>query len=127
MLSALGHEIKEICNIKGEKRVKNPLESTELKIGNVTIQSNMIDQTLLSNALSFNLDDVGLNIVTNKRKFKVEFDPQKFRPSDVPVLMSNINKIKKLGFTIKRNLLDIVNDQINYYLDPVNRKNLLAD
>jgi GDPmannose 4,6-dehydratase len=127
VLSALGHEIKEICNIKGEKKVRNPLESTELKIGNATIQSNVIDQMLLSNSLSFDLDDVGLNIVTNKRKFKVEFDPNKFRPSDVPVLMSNINKVKKVGFTIKRDLLDIVNDQINYYLDPVNRKNLLAD
>jgi GDPmannose 4,6-dehydratase len=127
VLTALGHEIQEIYNIDGEKRIKSPLEKTELKIGDATIESNAIDKALLTNTLSYDLNDIGLIIVTNKRKFKVEFDPHKFRPSDVPVLISNTNKIGKLGFVVKRSLVDIVNDQINYYLDPANRSNLLVD
>ncbi len=126
-LSALGYQTQEIHNIKGEKRIKNPLEKTELKIGNTAIESNVVDKMLLSNTLSYDLGDVGLIIETDKRKFKVEFDQHKFRPSDVPVLLSNINKIRKIGFTIKRNLMDIINDQINYYLDPTHRNNLLTD
>jgi GDPmannose 4,6-dehydratase len=126
-LRALGYEIQAIYNINGEKRIKDPLASTELKIGNASTESNVLDETLLSNKLTFDLNDVGIIIETNKRKFKIEFDPLKFRPSDVPVLLANTNKIKKLGFTIKKSLMDIINDQINYYLDPVHRNNLLTD
>ena len=82
---------------------------------------------LLSNDLSYELDDVGIIIETNKRRFKIEFDPNKFRPSDVPVLFSNTNKIGKLGFTIKKSLTDIINDQINYYLDPAHRNDLMTE
>ena len=59
---------------------------------------------LLSNNLSYDLNDIGIIVETNKRKFKIEFDPHKFRPSDVPVLLSDTSKIGKLGFTIKKNL-----------------------
>lgn len=44
---------------------------------------------------------------------------------NVPILMANISKIKGRGFEVKRNLDDIINSQVNYYLDPVNRKNVL--
>lgn len=126
-LSALGYEVKEISNINGEKKIKYPLEEVEAKIGNATLQSNAIDQAFLTNSVSYDLDDVGLIIETNKRKFKIEFDPNKFRPSDVPILLSDISKIKKLGFVVKKNLIDIINDQINYYFDPVHRNNIIAD
>lgn len=124
-ISALGYEIDEISNIKGEKKVKNPLEDTKVSIGKSTFDSNTIDKMLLSSNISYDLADEGLIIKTNKRKFKVEFDPQKFRPSDVPILISNANKIKNLGHTVKKRLIDIVNDQINYYLDPAHRDNII--
>ena len=127
VLLALGYDIYEISNSNGEKKVKNPLQKTEIKMGKATVESNLVDQMLLSNNLSYDLSDIGIIVETNKRKFKIEFDPQKFRPSDVPVLLSDTSKIGKLGFTIKKNLVDIVNDQINYYLDPIHRNNLLID
>lgn len=126
-ISALGYQINEITNMKGEKKVKNPLDKTETSIGKTTLESTTIDKMLMSNDLSYNLDDVGLIIETDKRRFKVQFDPNKFRPSDVPVLLSNPNKIKKLGAVIRRNLMDIINDQINYYLDPTHRSNIITD
>ena len=127
VLSSLGYEIQQISNIACEKKVTDPLQKTEIKIGKVTITSNLVDQMLLSNDLSYELDDVGIIIETNKRRFKIEFDPNKFRPSDVPVLFSNTNKIGKLGFTIKKSLTDIINDQINYYLDPAHRNDLMTE
>jgi GDPmannose 4,6-dehydratase len=126
-ISALGYEIQQISNIEGEKKVKNPLEKTKLKIGTALVESNVVDQMLLSDAVSYNLDDKGLIIETDKRKFKVQFDPNKYRPSDVPILISNNTKIKNLGFVAKKNLFDIINDQINYYLDPTHRNNIVAD
>jgi len=126
-VAALGYEIKQVSNVNGEKKIKNPLEKTEISMGNVTIESNVVDQMLLSDALSYNLDDKGLIVETNKRKFKVQFDIEKYRPSDVPILISNNSKIKKLGFAAKKSLVDIINDQINYYLDPINRNNILID
>jgi GDPmannose 4,6-dehydratase len=80
----------------------------------------------LSHTLEFNLGDKGLIIKTDKRDFKVQFDPSKFRPSDVPILLANTNKIKRLGFFSKKDLTHIINDQINYYLNPDNR-DIIAD
>jgi len=48
----------------------------------------------------------------------VEFDQDRFRPAEVPILLSDTAKIQKLGFQAKHSLTDIINDQLNYYLDP---------
>jgi GDPmannose 4,6-dehydratase len=125
-ISMLGYEVYEVCTFKGVKKVKEPLAKTKLEIGNVSLDSNLIDQMLMSGDLEYGLTDEGLIIETNKRQFKVQFDSSKFRPSDVPVLLSKIDKIKQLGFVPKKKLIDIVNDQINYYLDPDRRSSLIG-
>jgi GDPmannose 4,6-dehydratase len=121
-ISELGYEIEGVYSIKDEnKNVKGPLEKVNSEIGGMKIDSNVIDQKFLSHTLEFNLADEGLIIRTNKRDFKIVFDPSKFRPSDVPILLSNANKIKQIGFSTKKDLGDIISDQINYYLNPSNR------
>lgn len=124
-ISSLGYEIFKIRTIKNEKIVRDPLSKATVNIGNVILKSNTIDQMLLSNTLEYDLLDDGLIIETNKREFKVKFDPIKYRPSDVPILLANIDKMKKLGFVPKRELINIINDQVNYYLDPDHRNNIL--
>ena len=69
------------------------------------LKSNLVDKMLVSGELEFSLADEGLIIDTNKRKFKVQFDPGRFRPSDVPILIANIKKIKQLGFAPKKKLM----------------------
>jgi GDPmannose 4,6-dehydratase len=121
-ISQLGYEINEIHSINNEqKKVKDPLKKTEAEIGGIRINSNAVDEMFLSYSLQFNLADKGLIIKTDKQDFKVQFDPSKFRRSDVPILLANANKIKQLGFFSKKNLTHIINDQINYYLNPDNR------
>src|SRR5215208_1854602 len=71
-ISELGYEINEIYSTNDEKKnVKDPLEKTELEIGGVRINSNVVDQMFLLHTLEFSLADEGLIIKTNKRDFKV--------------------------------------------------------
>ena len=86
-----------------------------------SVESNVIDDKMFRGELEYDLTDQGLVVETNKRNFKIEFEESRFRPSDVPILLSNINKIKELGFEPKRSLHDIIQDQINYYLNYENR------
>jgi GDPmannose 4,6-dehydratase len=107
--------------LKNDKVITSPLDPLELKIGNTFVESNVVDGKMFRGELEYDLTDQGLVVETNKRSFKIEFDESKFRPSDVPILLSNTDKIKELGFEPKRSLHDIIQDQINYYLNYENR------
>jgi GDP-D-mannose dehydratase len=127
VISMLGYEIYELRTINGQKKITDPLARAEISIGNTTLNSNLADQMLISSRVEYNLADEGLIIETDKRKFKVKFDPLKFRRSDVPILLSNIDKIKRLGFLPKKELTDIAKDQINYYLDTDHRNDIIVE
>jgi GDPmannose 4,6-dehydratase len=120
-ISILGYEINKIMTLSGDKIVTSPLDPLKLTIGNTPIESNVIDDKMLRGELEYDLTDGGLIVETNKKKFRIEFEESRFRPSDVPILLSNINKIKELGFEPKRSLHDIIQDQIDYYLNYENR------
>lgn len=120
-ISALGYEISKVMTLKKHKTIASPLDPLELTIGNMRIESNAIDDKLLRGELEYDLTDEGLVVETNKRTFKIEFEESRYRPSDVPILLSNINKIKELGFKPKMTLHDIIQDQINHYLNYENR------
>jgi GDPmannose 4,6-dehydratase len=125
-LSSLGYETSQIYSLKDEKKVTDPLAKSIIHIGDIVLESNILDEKLMSGNLQYNLSDRGLVICTNKQKFVLHFDESKFRPVDVPVLLSNTSKIKQLGFANKKKLTDIINDQINYYLDKEHRENLVS-
>lgn len=124
-ISLLGYELQSVSSVANDTKIQNPLEESATQLGHLILKTNKIDKMILEADPLFDLQDKGLIIQTDKKRFKVNFDEKKYRPSDVPILMSNINKIKEIGFRIRRNLDDIINSQINYYLDPVNRKNVL--
>jgi GDPmannose 4,6-dehydratase len=73
---------------------------------------------MLEGKLEFHPSDMGLTLIIDKGEVTVEFDQQRFRPADVPILLCNTAKIQKLGFQVKHSLKDIINDQLNYFLDP---------
>jgi GDPmannose 4,6-dehydratase len=120
-ISLLGYEVKKVMTLKNDKIITSPLDPLELRIGNTFVESNVVDGKIFHGELEYDLTDQGLVVETNKRSFKIEFDESRFRPSDVPILLSNTNKIKELGFEPKRSLHDIIQDQINHYLDYENR------
>ena len=120
-ISTLGYEINKVMTLKEDKMIASPLDPSELTIGNMLVESNVIDDKMFRGELSYDLTDQGLIVETNKRSFKIEFEKSRFRPSDVPILLSNTNKIQELDFEPKRSLQDIIQDQINYYLNSENR------
>lgn len=125
-ISALGYKVNELHTFRNEKRVKDPINECKATVGNFRFNSSVIDDLLISGDMNFDLKDEGVTIETDKRDFKVRFDPTKFRPSEVPLLLSNSQKIKKeLGVVPTKQILDIINDQINYYLDGEHRLNII--
>jgi GDPmannose 4,6-dehydratase len=125
-IAALGYKINNLHTFKGEKKVHDPLSQRSVAVGNAIINSNVIDDVLISGAMTFDLRDEGLTIETDKRDFKVQFDPARFRPSEVPILLSDAEKVKKeLGVVPTKQIHDIINDQINYYLDGERRLNII--
>jgi len=80
------------------------------------------DLFMLGSRLEFNLADRGLTLKTDKIDVDVVFNPARFRPADVPVLLSDTSKIQGLGFEARHSLDDIIREQIDYYLNPENRK-----
>jgi GDPmannose 4,6-dehydratase len=77
---------------------------------------------MLRGELEYTLEDVSLNVKTDKGNITIVFDEGRFRPADVPILMSNTRKIQELGFKVTKSLEDIIGDQVNYYLNPESRK-----
>jgi GDPmannose 4,6-dehydratase len=55
----------------------------------------------------------------------VVIDPTLYRKSDVPHLRADTTKIKRLGYVKKKGLEDIIDDQINYYLDETKRRSII--
>jgi GDPmannose 4,6-dehydratase len=121
-LQHLDYNVREVETLKGEKKVKDPAEVAEEDFFNVRFVKTKVDALMLKDELEYTLEDSGLRVKTDKGNVAVVFDPSRFRPAEVPILMSDTRKIQKLGFKVTKSLEDIIRDQINYYLNPENRK-----
>jgi len=121
-LQHLGYEVKEVETLNGNKRVKYPAKISNEDFFNVKFGKTKVDELMLKGELEYGLEDKGLRIKTSKGDVIVEFDPTRFRPAEVPILMSDTRKVQGLGFKTKRDLRDIIRDQANYYLNPDNRR-----
>lgn len=120
-LLAGGLKVRGINSWHSQKKVKNPTEEIEIRMFGKKWLGMKVEKMMLDGDIDFDIEDGGLDIDTDKGIVKVEFDPTRFRPTDVPILLGDSTKAKALGFKPKRKLEDIVRDQLNYYADPVHR------
>jgi GDPmannose 4,6-dehydratase len=118
----LGYDVREVETLKGEKKVKDPTEIAEEDFFKFKFMKTKVDALMLKGELEYTLEDVGLNVKTDKGNITIIFDESRFRPADVPILMSDTRKIQGLGFKVTKSLEDIIRDQVNYYLNPENRR-----
>lgn len=115
-LEAAGYNISKIETFEGEKRVDKPTELTDRKMFGIKFEKTKIDEMMLEGELEYTLEDKGIYAYTDKGRIPIEFDASRFRPAEVPILLSDTSKIQRIGFEVKHKLVDIIKDQINYYL-----------
>ena len=111
-----GFDVKSIHSVKNNKVIDNPLERDRGKIFGFSFFRTKIDRLIIEGKIEFLLDDAGIIIETDKGNFKIVFDAERFRPSDIPIIICDNTKIKKLGFRVKHSLKDIVKEQVKYYI-----------
>lgn len=117
-LECAGYAINRITTIRGKKMVENPTELDNSEMFGLRFEKTKIDKMMLEGKVEFQLSDLGIVATTDKRTITIEFDQEKFRPAEMPIWLAGTAKIQGLGFQINHTLKDIINDQLNYFLDP---------
>jgi len=120
-LEEAGWEISKIETINGKKIVENPTELDNSEIFGVKFEKTKIDRMMLSGEIEYTVEDKGIIVYTDKGKILIEFDQKRFRPAEVPILLSDTRKIQTLGFKVNHTLRDIIKDQLSYFLKKENR------
>mgnify|MGYP000170859870 CR=1 FL=1 len=120
-LEQAGWMIDKIETMKGNKVIKCPTERDNSKMFGVRFEKTKIDKMLLEEEIEFTIEDRGIWVYTNKEKIPIEFDKDRFRPTEVPILLSDTNKIQNLGLKMEYRLEDIIRDQLNYFMKSENR------
>jgi GDPmannose 4,6-dehydratase len=117
-LECAGYNVDKIHTIKGAKVIDKPNELDNSEMFGLRFEKTKVDKLMLDGKLEFQPADSGIIAITDKGKITIEFDVGRFRPAEVPMLLTRTVKIQELGFQINHSLKDIINDQLNYYLDP---------
>jgi GDPmannose 4,6-dehydratase len=115
-LEKAGWNIEKIESIKNNKVVLNPTERDHSEILGIKFEKTIADRKILDGTLEFDLKDKGIYVYTDKGKILIEFDEKRFRPAEVPILLSDTKKIQELGVIGEHSLEDIIGDQLNYFI-----------
>lgn len=110
-----GWNINSIETMKGEKTIENPAEINNDPIFGVNFDKTRADQVMLEEGLEYTIQDKGINVNTDQGKVVIEFNPDRFRPAEVPMILSDNQKIQKIGGKIQYSLSDVIKDQLNYF------------
>lgn len=115
-LEEAGWQIEKIETLNNKKIVKEPTKIDNSKMFGVKFKKTKIDKMLLNREIRYTKKDKGITIHTSQGKIQIKFDKKRFRPAEVPILISDTKKVQKLGFKTKKSLKDIIRDQLNYFL-----------
>jgi GDPmannose 4,6-dehydratase len=116
-LECAGYTVDRIETLSGDKIVDNPNEMDNSEMFGLRFEKTKVDKLILEGKLEFQLADKGVVAITDKGRITVEFDEEKFRPAEVPILLARTTKIEELGLQVQHSLRDIINDQLNFFLD----------
>jgi GDPmannose 4,6-dehydratase len=120
-LEEAGWNINKIEAVKGGKKIDDPTEMDESPIFGIKFPKTKVDQMMMEGELEYTIKDKGINVHTDQGKVFIEFNPERFRPAEVPILLSDTKKIQKMGAKIKYSLSDITKHQLNHFLKNDNR------
>ncbi|RAP51176.1 MAG: GDP-mannose 4,6-dehydratase [Methanosphaera sp. rholeuAM74] len=114
-LEEAGYTINSVTTLNNDKRVDEPTLINDDKYFGVKFDKTKVDSLLLENQLEYSIKDKGLLVNSDCGVIKIEFNPERFRPSDVPILLADNTKIRKIGMTINYGIRDIIKDQLEYF------------
>ncbi len=120
-LERSGKTINKITTFNGEKNISEPTEINKDKYYGISFEKTKVDTLMLNNNLNYTIKDKGIIVETDDEKIKIEFNSNRFRPAEVPILFSNTKKIQQLGVNIKHSLNDIIDDQLNFFKNKNNQ------
>lgn len=121
-LEKAGWSIEKVESIKNNKVVLNPTERDHSEFFGIKFEKTIVDRKILDGTLEFGLKDKGIYVYTDKGKILIEFEKKRFRPAEVPILLSDTKKIRELGVIGEHRLEDIISDQLNYFIKKENRE-----
>jgi GDP-mannose 4,6-dehydratase len=105
-----GFSIDRISTLNGRKQVDEPLTPVESSLFGISLPFSRVDLMLLEEGLVYDLGDKGLSIRSGDRTITVEFDPERFRPAEVPILLADIRKAGKIGYVPRRSIGEIIRE-----------------
>jgi len=120
-LEEAGWNVNNIETLKGDKKIQDPNEMDNSSIFGIKFPKTKIDQLILEGHLEYTLEDKGIQVNTDQGPITIEFNPDRFRPAEVPILLADTKKIQGIGGKIEYTLNDILKDQLNYFLKKENR------
>jgi GDPmannose 4,6-dehydratase len=115
-LEEAGYNIDQIETFNGDKKVSSPTLMDNNPIFGVKFAKTEVDRIMLEDGLEYTLNDKGINVYTDKGKIAVNFDPDRFRPAEVPIMLADTRKIQEIGAKTDHSLRDIITDQLNYFI-----------
>lgn len=116
-IESTGRHIKSIVTLKNNKTISFPSETSNSEIFGIRFKKSIIDDLILRNEIEFDIKDKGILVHSDRDTILIEFDDERFRPADVPILLSNNKKISELGFKVRYDVKDIIKDQLNYFMN----------
>jgi GDPmannose 4,6-dehydratase len=116
-LENVGFKPVSMRTLDGGISVDNPGQLESAEYFGLDMPLTQADKMLLNEEIAIGLENRGLLIKTTKGNVQVLFDPERFRPSEVPILLSETSKIRSIGFQPVHSVNDIISDQINYYMN----------
>ncbi|MBA7486602.1 GDP-mannose 4,6-dehydratase [subsurface metagenome] len=120
-LENAGMPVDRIESISNGKTVEAPTEKDTSAAFGVPFEKTKVDRMLLEGEIEFNPGDQGIIAKSGERKIPILFDPERFRPAEVPILFADTTKIRRLGFSSTYSVEDIIRDQLNFYMDEKKR------
>ncbi len=120
-LERSGKTINGITTCNGDKKVDCPTEINDDEFYGVSFNKTKVDSMMLNDELEYTIGDKGIIVDTDDGNVKIEFNPDRFRPAEVPILFSDTSKIQRLGVENKHPLTDIIDDQLEYFSDANNQ------
>lgn len=116
-LEEAGYKIDMIETFNSEKKVSYPTEIEKGSLFGVKFDKTTVDRMMLKENLKYSIEDKGINVHTDHGKVAIEFNPERFRPAEVPIMLADTQKIQNIGVKTEYSLRDIINDQLNYFIN----------